>query len=130
MPDDKQKIDAPSSFWGIGGMALTLLSLATMLLMVFAGGAVIGGAVVGLLGVTAGLVCMGIGVAKNSSAIEDIVKKKSVSTANNIQMNIGYAAEKQQTPEQNHSQSNDIHAGNAYISKKMVNDIKSQSLNK
>ena len=130
MPDNKQNIGTPSAFWGIGGTACVLLSLATALLMVFAAGALIGGAIVGLLGITAGLVCMGIGVAKNSSAIDNIATTKNVSTANNIRMNVGHAAEKQQTPEQNHSQSNDIHAGNAYISKKMVNDVKSQSLNK
>ena len=125
-------VEKPSSFWGIGGMALTLLSLATMLLMVFAGGAVIGGAVVGLLGVTAGLVCIGIGVAKNSSAIEDIAKKKSVSPVNGMSVHIGYAAEKQQNTEKrkDHLQSSKINTEQACISKKMVNDIKSQSLNK
>ena len=118
MPDNKQNIGTPSAFWGIGGTACVLLSLATALLLVFAAGALIGGAIVGLLGVTAGLVCMGIGVAKNSSAID------------NIRMNVGHAAEKQQTSEQNHSQSNDIHAGNACISKKMVDCLKSTMLNK
>ena len=132
MADDKQKIDKPSSFWGIGGMTLTLLSLAATVLLVATAGAVIGGLVVGLLGFTAGLVCMGIGVAKNSSAIEDIVEKKSVSTANGMSVHIGYAAEKQQNTEKrkDHLQSSKINTEQACISKKMVNDIKSQSLNK
>ena len=132
MADDKQKIDAPSSFWGIGGMTCVLLSLAIALLMVFAAGAVIGGAVVGLLGVTAGLVCMGIGITKNRSGIDNIATTKNVSTANNIQMNDGHAAEKQQNTEKrkDHLQSGKINIEQAYISKKMVNDIKSQLLNK
>jgi len=132
MADDKQKIDAPSSFWGIGGMTLTLLSLATMLLMIFAGGAVIGGLIVGLLGMTAGLVCMGIGIYKNSQVIENIVKKKSVSTVNGMSMHIGYTAEKQQTVKKTkyNSQTNNINSENASISKEQINNIKSQLLNK
>ena len=137
MSDDKQKIDTPSSFWGIGGMTLTLLSLATMLLMIFAGGAVIGGLIVGLLGMTAGLVCMGIGIYKNNATLKNICKPNNITEQNaekqiveELEENIGTYAEKQQIQGQNHSQSNDIHAGNACISKKMVDYLKSTMLNK
>ena len=130
MADDNQKIDTPSSFWGVGGSILSMLSLGAGIILIVNYGLLIAGIATIVTGLVIGLTCMGLGISKNSQVIENIVKKKSVSTVNGMSMHIGYAAEKQQTPEQNHSQSNDIHAGNACISKKMVNDIKSRSLNK
>ena len=130
MADDKQKIDTPSSFWGIGGMALTLLSLATMLLMVFAGGVVIGGLIVGLLGMTAGLVCMGVGVYKNNSVIKDICKEndskiKEKGTKKDIWNSVGEEQTEEKIEQKSKNNNNEIDSDKAKNSKQSIDAIKS-----
>ena len=132
MADDNQKIDTPSSFWGVGGSILSMLSLGAGIILIVNYGLLIAGIATIVTGLVIGLTCMGLGISKNSQVIENIVKKKSVSTVNGMSMHIGYAAEKQQNTEKrkDHLQSSKINIEQACISKKMVNDIKSQSLNK
>ena len=132
MPDDKQKIDAPSSFWGMSGMVLCLLSISATLILIFGFGLAIIGTLVCSVGLSAGLACIGIGITKNSQAIEDVTATKSISTSSGMPMHIGHTAEKQQTTKKtkDNSQTNYINSENASVSKKMVNSIKSKLLNK
>ena len=111
---------------------MSMLSLGAGIILIVNYGLLIAGIATIVTGLVIGLTCMGLGISKNSQVIENIVKKKSVSTVNGMSMHIGYTAEKQQNTEKrkDHLQSSKINIEQAYISKKMVNDIKSQSLNK
>ena len=122
MPNNK--VDTPSSFWGIGGIALTLLSFVAAAVLIASFGFVIAGAITCGAGVAIGLTCMGIGIAKNSSAIKDITTTQNVSNVNNIPVHNGYAAEKQQTKEKTEqkSKNNEIDSSEADISKKTINN--------
>ena len=132
MPNNR--VDTPSSFWGVGGMALALLSISAMLVLIFGFGLLIAGSLIGTIGLAAGLTCMGIGISKNSVAIEDVAMTKGVSTANGISMRVGNVAEKQQTKEKTEqkskSNSDEVDNSEAEESTKTVNTNRSNLISK